>query len=49
MVAEYQPTTGKYYCYTTDQVNSTRVVACQLTTGYGLSLDGHQKPSIDTD
>ena len=26
MVAEYQPTTGKYYYYTTDQINSTRVV-----------------------
>jgi hypothetical protein len=26
MVAEYQPAAGKYYYYTTDQVNSTRVV-----------------------
>jgi RHS repeat-associated protein len=26
MVAEYQPATGKYYYYTTDQINSTRVV-----------------------
>lgn len=26
MMAEYQPTTGKYYYYTTDQINSTRVV-----------------------
>ncbi|MDI6699589.1 MAG: RHS repeat-associated core domain-containing protein [Candidatus Saccharicenans sp.] len=26
MVAEYQPATGKYYYYTTNQINSTRVV-----------------------
>jgi len=26
MVAEYQPATGKYYYYNTDQINSTRVV-----------------------
>ncbi|MGQ9801558.1 MAG: hypothetical protein ACUVRL_07840 [Candidatus Saccharicenans sp.] len=26
MVAEYEPATGKYYYYTTDQINSTRVV-----------------------
>ncbi|MDI6699585.1 MAG: RHS repeat-associated core domain-containing protein [Candidatus Saccharicenans sp.] len=27
MVAEYQPATGRYFYYTTDQINSTRVVA----------------------
>jgi len=26
MVAEYQPQTGKYYYYTTDQIGSTRIV-----------------------
>jgi len=26
MVAEYQPAAGKYYYYTTDQINSTRIV-----------------------
>ena len=26
MVTEYQPQTGKYYYYTTDQIGSTRIV-----------------------
>ncbi|MBC7362605.1 MAG: RHS repeat-associated core domain-containing protein [Candidatus Aminicenantes bacterium] len=30
MVAEYQPQTGKYYYYTTDQINSTRIVTDDL-------------------
>ncbi|MGB9840987.1 RHS repeat domain-containing protein, partial [Thermovenabulum sp.] len=30
MVAEYQPTTDKYYYYTADQINSTRVVTDDL-------------------
>ena len=31
LLAEYHPATGKYYYYTSDQINSTRII----TNSYG--------------